>query len=486
MMICAFLFTCVAGWLLICPWLSRRPGLGLVPAIALSFAAGTAALSLDLLLLNLAHIPWTRFSVLSPWIAAAAAHALFGRRRWAPPMPRLRRPCFLEIAALAFSGIVLLAWVPYERLMPLNEWDAIMLWMFKAKAFYLDGSIAPYMSRAHEFLGNPAYPLLVPLYTTFLYIFSGSAADQLAKLVSPCLLASLAAGFYYFLRRYGSRPVAAIFTSMLAGVYMVDVAAFRYAGYADTAVAAAILLAASFLYAWFYEGDYADFALAVFFASIAAWTKNEGQFFLAGFGALAAARLISRRIWNSSYWFTLAAFPILFVTPWVAARSVYGVKRPGELSGEMMRTNIASYGPTVKDIFEHAFTTAPPDAFGSRVWLFNLAFPFCLLAVFLYRRAGLDRRFWALPALACWQLFGVSLVYVTGPVNLQWMIGSSLDRVLSQIAPLALLAAALAFASYYSRAEARLEIPAEDGASLRKRREKALASPKKQRGKSQA
>ena len=34
---------------------------------------------------------------------------------------------------------MLAAWVPYERLMPLNEWDAIMLWMFKGRAFYLDG-----------------------------------------------------------------------------------------------------------------------------------------------------------------------------------------------------------------------------------------------------------------------------------------------------------------------------------------------------------
>ena len=39
------------------------------------------------------------------------------------------------------------------------------------------------------------------------------------------------------------------------------------------------------------------------------------------------------------------------------------------------------------------------------------------------------------------------------------MIGSSLDRVLSQVAPLALLAAALAFASYYDAAEARLAKP---------------------------
>jgi hypothetical protein len=441
-------WTCLVGWLLLRPLLRRMPAPGLLLTLCVSFAAGAGALSLELLLYNLAHIPWGRISLAVPWGIAGAAELYFWRRsgRPRPLWPKWRWPQWPEWAALAFAALIVLAWVPYERLMPLNEWDAIMLWMFKGKAFYLDGGVAPYLKRAHEFLGNPAYPLLVPLYTSFLYVWMGEAADQSAKVFSPCFFASLVTGFYYFVRRYGSPAVAAVFTAMLMGLYMVDLVAFHYAGYADTAVAAAILLGAGFLYAWFRDGQYGDFALAVVFASVAAWTKNEGQFFLAGFGLLALARLAWTRCRQWRFWAALAAIPGLAVIPWAAARSLYGVKRPGQLSGEIVQTNAGSYWPTVRALVEHAFAPS----------IFNLAFPLCLLALFLYRRAGLDRRFLILPALVMWQLFGVTLVYVTGPVNLQWMIGSSLDRVLSQIAPLALLAAALAFAAYYTKAEARL------------------------------
>ncbi len=438
----ALLFTAAAGWVLLRPWLRSGPVIGL----CVGFTAGAAALSLQLLLYDLARIPWRRWTVLGPWVVAFGVF-LYKRR---PARPRWRWPQPMELAALAFAVVALMAWVPYERLMPLNEWDAVMLWMFKGKAFYLDGGVAPYLRRAQEFLANPAYPLLVPLYSTFLYICVGAPADHAAKLLSPCFFASLLGGFYYLLRRFGSRPVAAVFTAMLLGVYMLSFVAFHYAGYADTAVTAAIVLGAGFLYAWWREEHHADFALAALFASIAAWGKNEGQFFLAGAGALAAGRLLWRRQWNWRLWTRLAVFPLLAVAPWVAARGLYGIRRPGQLSTEIVQTNVASYLPTLKALIEHAFAPS----------VFNLAFPMLLLAVALHRRAGLDAKFLLLPALVAWQMLGVAWVYITGPISLQWMIGSSLDRVLSQIVPLALLSAAVVFASYYDRAEARLAAPA--------------------------
>lgn len=437
----SLLLTAAVGWLLLRPWLRAGP----IVSLCLGFPVGAAAVSLQLLLYNLAAIPWKWWAVVLPWLAALGLAAW--RHGWT--RPKWSRPQLLEWIALAFGAVVLLAWVPYERLMPLNEWDAVMLWMFKGKAFYLDGSVAPYLRRAHEFLGNPAYPLLLPLYATFLYISAGGVADHAAKFFSPCFFAAVLAGFYYCVRRFGSRAVAAIFTAMLAGLYMVDLVAFRYAGYADTAVAASVLLGGGFLYAWFREGAFADFALAVIFASLGAWTKNEGLFFLGGIGLLALARLLWTRSRDWRAWVTLAVVPGLAVVPWAIARSLYGVKRPGQLSGEIVHTNLPSYWPTVSALLGSAFS---PSAF-------NLAFPLWILAAILYRRAGLDRNFLVVPLLVLWQLFGVTLVYVTGPVNLQWMIGSSLDRVLSQIAPLALLSGALAFASYYNAAEARLTAP---------------------------
>ncbi len=426
--------------------LTAVAGRALVPACPswlLAFPIGAAAISMQLLLYNLARIPWNRPLVLAPW-AALAAWRLWRRPKLA--WPKLSVPGWLEWPALAFGAAALSAWVPYERLMPLNEWDAIMLWMFKGKAFYLDGGVGPYLARGGEFLGNAAYPVLVPLYATFLYLMAGEVADNAAKLLSPCFFMSLLAGMYYLVRRFSTRAVAVTFTAMLAGIHIVNFVAFHYAGYADTTIAVSVLIGGGSLYAWLLEGQYRDFALAVGFASIGAWTKNEGLFFLGGVGAAAGLALLIQRRWDWRYWATLVALPALAVGPWWLARSLYGIRRPGQLTGEILRTNVTSYWPTLQALVEHAFA---PE-------VFNLVFPLWLVAVALHRKAGLDWKFLLLPALVMWQLFGVALVYVTGPVRLAWMIGSSLDRVLSQIAPLALLAAAVVFGSWYGREEARL------------------------------
>ena len=169
----ALLLTALLGWLLVRPVAAGIPA---CPSLALGFLTGAAALSLQLLLYNLAHIPWNRWTILLPWLALVAARA---------PRPRVsaspRLPGWLELPGLLFAAAVLLAWLPYERLMPLNEWDAVMLWMFKGKAFYLDRGIAPYLARAGDFLANPAYPLLVPLYATFLYLWARSEERRVGK-----------------------------------------------------------------------------------------------------------------------------------------------------------------------------------------------------------------------------------------------------------------------------------------------------------------
>jgi hypothetical protein len=456
----ALVFTCLAGWPLVRPWLRSGP----LVACCLSFTVGAAALSLELLLFNLARLPWNRWLVIAPWVLVWGCYVWRCQTRL--ELPRVSRPLWIEWPAAVFGLLVLAAWVPYERLMPLNEWDAVMLWMFKARAFYLDGSVGPYLARAHEFLGNPAYPLLIPLYATFLYIWTGGVADHAAKVFSPCFLASLVAGFYHLTRRFSGRAPAAIFTAMLLGVHILNLVAFHYAGYADTAVAACVVLGGGFLYAWQREGEFADFFLAVLFASGAAWTKNEGLLFLAGLGAIAGVWLVWRRERNPKFWATLAGLPALAVGPWAVARSLYGVQRPGQLSGEIVQTNVASYWPTLQALVEHSFAPG----------VLNLVFPLWIAAVVLHRRAGLDWKFLVLPFLVVWQLFGVTLVYVTGPVNLQWMIGSSLDRVLSQIAPLALLGAGAVAGSWYEEAESRLRLAgkAEEAAKpgVRERRAK--------------
>jgi hypothetical protein len=383
------------------------------------FCAGAGVLSLQMLLFSLLRIPWHPAAILAPWLALAAW-------RWRRNPPTWRwpdRPAGIEWLALAVMVVAPALWLPYERMMPLSSrgWDAWAIWLFKSRAFVADGSVQGYLARAGEFNAQPSYPLLVPLYGAFLWKLGGG--DQAAKAISPLFFLALLGSFYGLARRFAPRPVALVFTALLANLHMVNIAAFELAGYADTSLAAYLLLGAGFLHAWYREDRPEDLGLAAGFAGLAAWTKNEGLFFLAAIAALVIAR--RPRAWKAP-----ALAVVVTVLPWTALRQVYGVPGSDLWTG---RLNWANLWPGLQS-FGQAF----------HLGRYNLTFWLLPAAALLYRRVGVDHRWLLLPGLVAWQLAGLLGAYLSGRNELAWWIGTSLDRILAQVAPLALLASALA------------------------------------------
>ena len=84
---------------------------------------------------------------------------------------------------------------------------------------------------------------------------------------------------------------------------------------------------------------------------------------------------------------------------------------------------------------------------------FQLAAPLLLAAA----AGGIILRprpaFWIPVFLVAWQIGGALLVYATGANDLTWWLGTSADRVLSQLVPLALLPAMLLYAEWSERLE---------------------------------
>jgi hypothetical protein len=251
------------------------------PRACFAFGAGAAALSFQLFVYSLAGLPWNPLLILAPWIAGAAIVLIRFPHKIAAP--NWRTPSWWEALLLLAALAPIAVWGPLERLMPLTSqaWDAWAIWLFKARAFYLDGGIEPFLTRTSEFSTQPGYPLLVPLYATFLYVVNGAVADHAAKILSPCYFAATLGVYSHFSRRFGRPEVAAATTAMLGWLPMAAVVAFRLAGYADTALAFYFVVAGRFLYGWLKEDRTEDLAAAVLGATAAAWTKNEGLLFLA-------------------------------------------------------------------------------------------------------------------------------------------------------------------------------------------------------------
>jgi hypothetical protein len=437
-----FLLTCLIGCVLLPP---RWQAGGFLPRVGFGFALGMFSISLQMFAYSLAGIPWTAASLLLPWAAGAAVHAWRAREVLKTLRPSVPQPAPLLLLILT-AALPLALWLPYERLMPLTSqtWDAWAIWLFKGKAFYLDGGIQPFLSRTQEFTTQPGYPLLVPLYVAFLYVLNGGVVEQAAKLLSPCSYLALLGVFYYLARRVASSLVSAAFAFMLATVPVLALVAFELAGYADTTLSLYLLGAGGFLTLWLREGHMADLAGASLAATAAAWTKNEGQFFLLAILAVAAVRLVRTKA-GVRAWLLLAAPPLIVMGSWHLVRQAYHVEAAGF-------TLAASFQP---ELFRIALRTLLSKAL--QPGLFNLCFLAMLGAVLAARPVGLPRPFWVLPGLVVWHLCGALLAYSTGRNDIYWWLGTSADRILSQAVPLALLPAAWVFGQWMEGAGNRLE-----------------------------
>ncbi len=423
MIVLGLALTAVLGWLTLPRKLDADP----VAGLSLGFLWMTFGISVELFVLDRLGLPGNAWAALVPWVGAAGW--LVARER-----PRLTFDFGLGAGvAAAATAAALLIWLPYERAMPLTSqsWDAWAIWLFKAKAFFLDGEIGGYLSRTAEFTGQPGYPLLTPLYATWLYGLVGSVDDQGAKLLSPCCFVALLGALWYGINRLGRPLIAGIAVAACALTPMVAGVAFDLAGYADTTLSAYFVAAAGFLVLWRSEKRPTDLIAGSLAATAAAWTKNEGQLFLAMFALIAAAELLRERAsWKSWAW--LAAPPAMLLGAWSWTRSAFGVEAAGFALG-------VDFQPA---LFAAAATSMVSKALAPGS--FVLAFPLAAAAVaaLAWRRA--PAHYWIPSALLGWQLAGALLAYATGRNEIQWWLETSGDRILAQLAPLAILSAATA------------------------------------------
>lgn len=427
-------------WLVGLTLLPLRP-VPLAGRLPLAFGAGVFAISLQMLGYDLIGLPWNRWGLVIPWLVVIGWRVYrSGARALLPEIASWRKRWPL-LSILVIPPIA--AWLPYERLMPLTSlsWDAWAIWLFKAQAFYLDSGVDGFLARAEEFSHHqPGYPLLVPLYGAFLYVVEGGVNEWAAKAVTPCFHLATIGLFYSLGKRFGRPSTALVFAAMAASSTALCRIGFEYAGYADVVLSFYFLAAGGFLYAWWRGSGRADLGAAALAASAAAWTKNEGQLFLAAVLLLAAARLLNRREGLIS-WLWLLGPPAAVMVPWTLLRWSFGI----ESAGFPLLTN---FHP---DLFLTALGTLLGRVFE---WTeFQLAGPFLVIFVVAAIILKAHPAQWIPVFLVAWQIGGALLVYATGANDLAWWLGTSADRVLSQLIPLALLPVMLQFSEWVERLE---------------------------------
>lgn len=418
-----------------------------------SFLLGLGGVSLQMFFYSLVSIPFSAMLISGPWIALAVA-MLFIRM--------FNRTAFrLDSQKMGWAGIVLFAIIlsqvfysfAYSLTMPLSGWDAWFIWFVKARAFFLDGSVkAAFLTDPAYVQDHPDYPLLVPLAISWIYTALGSAQEEAGKIIYPLQFAALLSVFHFGVRRLtGSRTIGLLFTALLCVTPLVLVhgAGFPvqidsaytgkdFTGYADLALSAYFLGAAIFILLYAREGRGPFAFIAALMLAMGSWTKNEGlTFALLGFIILAASALLQKGKGRDLRTLALALVPLaLFILPWSVYKAVLGLGNEyvQSMGTGVFFSNLTRLGQIIP--YMAVFLFLKPGVMGLVWWAWAAS-------TVLSLRLVISSKTLALHSLILGQLGIYIFVFIITPVDLNWHLATSVDRLLLHFIPLAMLAAAL-------------------------------------------
>jgi len=415
----------------------------LAEAAGLSWALGTALFTAVYFVLYLARVPATATIALA--LIMAVTVVVVGLRRlgtvrettaraWpAAEEATSVRPVVLLCHGICVVQVAVALWVATNSL--LRHDDAWTVWAWKARMFAL-GNLPPDYFTSHNWTAHPDYPLNLPLVESVFFRLPDPAGLTLASVVATVYLVALLLLFYTGLARLHGRAIAALAVGALALVPALP--HFAGYGYADVPLAMYGGAAALYLLLWWRHRCPIDLVLMGLLGGGAIWTKKEG---LPVALILLCAAAVSCVYWEGGRpltqrlrpWLASVLATVALPLPWLVFTRI--VRPQGSDFWPITLATFAGHIdrlPTVLGYFLQE-TLSLDD--WSLLWIVALVVVSLALAV---RRLPL-------PTLVLLLMFLIQLgVYLVSYVFSYWTpytlhIGSSLNRLVLQTVPLALL-----------------------------------------------
>ncbi|NND66551.1 MAG: hypothetical protein HKN19_03090 [Halioglobus sp.] len=186
---------------------------------------------------------------------------------------------------------------------PLFPWDATMHWATKAKVWFAEGSMVPFVQYNEwaELFGegvftdrHPEYPATIPLLQVWMNLALGAWNESLMNLPWLVCYAALGLLFYGHLRFAGLAAVTAMaFTYLLLSMPLLNIHV-ALAGYADLFLGATYGAALMFFFHWCQDRAPWKLVAMVIFLLLCPALKNEGTIWAASLAPAFAAMLLPR------------------------------------------------------------------------------------------------------------------------------------------------------------------------------------------------
>jgi hypothetical protein len=411
-------------------------------ALAVPFSLGITSITTFTLIWTGAASP---LSILALELALLAAATFILARRHSPQTapPTEHTPAFswnwaLRIAAALASLLFLFNFQTATAAAPFGEWDASSIWNLRAR-FLAGGdawrhAVHPGLNAQFTGASHPDYPLLLSAFIARGWILSGTVTPALPAVAG--LAASLATLLVLFTslawRRAESLGLLALLVLLASEGWLSQTPS----QYADVPLSLLLLAASALLHAGLESGWSPRLALAAgLLAGFAAWIKDEGIVFLLALLAITLWRAGPRLFLLTA----AAALP--------AALATLSVKILAQGSVSSLPTSASAAAALLANPARWAeVLSGYAGAIASLG--FPMSHPLLLLALlaFVLRPGNPERRrlalLAALPALTLLAASATVLVLTTA--NLQWHIGTTVNRLLAQVWPTLLFAALLA------------------------------------------
>jgi hypothetical protein len=373
------------------------------------------------------------------WLAVRARHRPHPDQP-APTILTFRWNWLLALALLAGFVLVFLGLIGVANASPYGEWDAWSIYNLRAKYLAAPGgswqnAASPLLERSH-----PEYPLLLPGFIAMVWRSSGETPAWAPQITGFLFLGLVIAQLVSSLATNRSTSSA-----LLAGFILLASTSFLYLApmqYADLPLAfyflASIALMLSDSTGGVPRGG--QLALAGFFASCAAWTKNEGLAFALLMAicllVLEARRNGIQKALVSWRWFALGEAPVLILVAyfalWIApAADPLLHQNAAQLARKI--EDFARYKEVAQALFFEAYHFGQP-------WSHPLLLLAILAAGLRFRRKIPEAPALVSATLVIVLLFSVYLaVYIVTPRDLAWHLHTSLARLYSQLWPSVIL-----------------------------------------------
>lgn len=433
----------VLGYYLLSLILGKQIGLGIFEKLGLGFALGVGGLAWLMFAVSFLGINFQVFYfiliTLMALILVLAAKNIPGVLRNFPVGWRsnliLSQKIIIPLIGLIYIYL-LFSWFN----LPLAKWDSWAIYGFKAKALYLAKTVpVGFFTDSTKAYAHLDYPLLLPLAQAWVFTALGSWNDQLVNIISVFYSLSLIFIFYFTLKAFSNRRYAIFFTLFLMTIPKLT--EFLFSGYADVPLMVGYFINLAYLLRWFYAPQKNGFLyLSAIALGLAVWSKNDGlAICLVNF--IIFIYLVFRR-WKFSrnpvfLIIRYLALIAVIILPWMLFKTLL------HIPNDLINAQNVSLGAWQSNLnrLPLIFQSFAGYMASLKGWNFLwVALP--VLIVLRFKKA------FSLPALAVLisllAYFGIwVIIYMITPREINWHLANSAERLLLQMAPLALFLTAL-------------------------------------------